>query len=542
MLTAIARSMRFKLILTTLLSGSLLVAVLMLSLWHLDRSEDRFLGFIDRDARAMTLLQGALADGLLAGIAIRNKIFNPDLPQSRQVTEAAIARVDASLAALRPLYAGHAELASELQALDNAWQKNRQEKLRVLELAEQGALSEAQTHLTTVEHKGWFAIRNGLQALMTKQDEITAGTRSAVIGEGQRALWQTLVLVVLAMAASLVIAWWLSGKLSRGIRSALDAMNQIAGADADLSHRLRVDSQDEVGQFAASFNTFMDQLQQLVREVRATAGELTQGVAQLGQASVSATDNIHEQREKTELAAVAMNQMTSSVQEVARHADATADAGREAGKASSRGQEEVRHTLSGIEALASGVDDSAGSIRQLVSDSERVSQVLDVIMEIADQINLLALNAAIEAARAGEQGRGFAVVADEVRSLAGRTQSSTSEIRDILDHWRQSIQAASKRMDTVAERSDKTRHQAALAGEALALIQSAVDHIESMTVQIASAAGEQSNVAASINQQLTAIDQLAQHSDQSARDTAQIGHQLQEQAQRLQSLIQRFRL
>jgi methyl-accepting chemotaxis protein len=542
MLTAIARSMRLKLILSTLISGSLLVVVLLLALWHLDRSEARFLGYIDRDARAMTLLQGALADGLLAGIAVRNKIFNPDLPQSRTVTEAAIGRVDKALAELKPLYADQPALATELSGLAGAWQQNRQEKLQVLTLAEQGRLDQAQLHLTTVEHKGWFAIRNGLQALMEKQDEITLSTRAAVLEEGRQALWQTLGLTLVALLTSLVLAWWLSGKLARGISRALEAMNQIAGADADLSHRLQVESQDEVGRFAASFNTFMDQLQQLVKEVRTTTTELTQGVDQLSRASESSTQSIHEQREKTELAATAMNEMTSSVQEVARHAGATAEAGREAGKASEKGQDEVRHTLDGIERLATGVDDSAEGIRQLVSDSERVGQVLNVIIEIAEQTNLLALNAAIEAARAGDQGRGFAVVADEVRALAARTHSSTTEIRDILDHWRASIQTASGQMDTVSERSGKTRSQAALAGEALQMIQGAVDHIESMTVQIASAAEEQSLVAEDINQQLAAIDQLAEQSDHAARDTSHIGEQLKQRAQRLQQLIGRFRV
>lgn len=542
MLTAIARSMRLKLILSTLISGSLLVVVLLLALWHLDRSEARFLGYIDRDARAMTLLQGALADGLLAGIAVRNKIFNPDLPQSRTVTEAAIGRVDKALAELKPLYADQPALATELSGLAGAWQQNRQEKLQVLTLAEQGRLDQAQLHLTTVEHKGWFAIRNGLQALMEKQDEITLSTRAAVLEEGRQALWQTLVLTLVALLTSLVLAWWLSGKLARGISRALEAMNQIAGADADLSHRLQVESQDEVGRFAASFNTFMDQLQQLVKEVRTTTTELTQGVDQLSRASESSTQSTHEQREKTELAATAMNEMTSSVQEVARHAGATAEAGREAGKASEKGQDEVRHTLDGIERLATGVDDSAEGIRQLVSDSERVGQVLNVIIEIAEQTNLLALNAAIEAARAGDQGRGFAVVADEVRALAARTHSSTTEIRDILDHWRASIQTASGQMDTVSERSGKTRSQAALAGEALQMIQGAVDHIESMTVQIASAAEEQSLVAEDINQQLAAIDQLAEQSDHAARDTSHIGEQLKQRAQRLQQLIGRFRV
>lgn len=542
MLAMISRSIRMKLVLTTFISGSLLVAVLLLALWHLDRSESRFLAYMDRDARAMTLLQGALADGLLSGIAIRNKIFNPDLPQSRQVTEGAIKRVDTALTELSQLYPDEGELTRELQSLISAWQQNRVEKLQVLTLTEQGQIDAALEHLTTVEHKGWFAIRNGLQALMKKQEEISQVTREAVLAEGQQALWQTLLMSLAAMVFSMLLAWWLSGKISRGISHALKAMNQIAGADADLSQRLTVESSDEVGRFAVSFNAFMDQLQKLVIEVRNTTSELSQGVERLSDASTSSTNSIHEQRQKTELAATAMNQMTSSVQEVAHHASDTAQAGREAGKASAKGQTEVRHTLEGIEHLAKGVDESAEGIRQLVTDSDRVGQVLDVIIGIAEQTNLLALNAAIEAARAGDQGRGFAVVADEVRALAARTHSSSAEIREILEHWHASIQTASSQMETVSSRSSKTSHQAGLAGESLGLIQQAVDQIESMTIQIASAAEEQSLVAEDINQQLVAIDQLAEQSDRAARDTSHIGQQLLSQAQQLQGLMARFRV
>ncbi|MBR9827411.1 MAG: methyl-accepting chemotaxis protein [Oceanospirillales bacterium] len=542
MLSALARSMRIKLVLSTLVSSSLLVIVLIMALIHLDRSETRFLGYIDHDARAMSLLQSALADGLLSGIAIRNKVFNPALTQTRKVTEGAIGRVDAALADLKQLYQDQPAMAAELQTLATAWQQNRAEKLQVLELAEQGRLEVASTHLMEVEHKGWFAIRNGLQALMAQQDEIRETTRTDVLAGSQAALWQTLMLTVLALICSLLLTGWLSGKLSQGVRQALAAMQQIAGADADLSHRLNVSSRDEVGQFAASFNLFMDQLQQLVTEIRTTATQLNQGVEQLGQASASSMNSIHKQRKQTELAATAMNQMSCSVQEVAQHAGATADAGHEAGKASTRGQHEVRATLSGIEQLAAGVDESTTGIRQLVSDSERVSKVLDVIIDIAGQTNLLALNAAIEAARAGEQGRGFAVVADEVRALAGRTHSSTAEIRGILDHWRSSIQIASERMEAVSKHSTHTRTQASLTGEALEMIQGAVDHIESMTIQIASAAEEQSLVAEDINQQLAAIDQLAEHSDKAAHETATIGQALQVQTRGLQTLIKRFRI
>src|SRR5690606_31968978 len=145
------------------------------------------------------------------------------------------------------------------------------------------------------------------------------------------------------------------------------------------------------------------------------------------------TQGIHNQQTETDQVATAMNEMTATVQEVARNAQQAPDAAHRATNEASAGKRVVSQTIDAIDTLANEVQKAADVIHTLEIDSGNIGGILDVIRGIAEQTNLLALNAAIEAARAGEQGRGFAVVADEVRTLASRTQSSTQEIQQMIE-------------------------------------------------------------------------------------------------------------
>nr|WP_279626100.1 methyl-accepting chemotaxis protein [Shewanella morhuae] len=234
--------------------------------------------------------------------------------------------------------------------------------------------------------------------------------------------------------------------------------------------------------------------------------------------------------------------MAATVQEVAQNATDAADAANHADESTEQGKLVVQKVVATINILAEEIANAANAIDDLERNTTEIDSVLIVIRNIADQTNLLALNAAIEAARAGEQGRGFAVVADEVRTLASRTQTSTSEIQQMIEVLQQKAKSTVAAMKTSTTTTQNCVEQVHQAGEALEAITHAVSTISQMNIQIASAANEQCAVSAEINQNVNNINDIANSSTQAAQQTAQAGDELAQLSARLQTLIAQFRI
>jgi len=323
------------------------------------------------------------------------------------------------------------------------------------------------------------------------------------------------------------------------IRANLDDM---AAGDGNLTHRLPVSSEDELGELATSFNRFVDKIHGLVRQVADTTTQLSSLVGAVASQAQRSEQAMEGQRQETDQVATAINQMSAASQEVAESAQRAAEAARETDQQGQAAKRVVEQSSERIHDLVGELRSSGTSLENLRQDVQGIVGVLEVIRSIADQTNLLALNAAIEAARAGEAGRGFAVVADEVRALASRTQQSTGEIQGMIDRLQSATSQSVDAMQRAGEIGEDTRARAAEAGASLEAISALIATINSMNAQIASAAEEQTAVAEEINrsvQQIAAgVDGVAGEAAQGARTS----RELDQLGVRLQRLVEQFHI
>jgi methyl-accepting chemotaxis protein len=393
----------------------------------------------------------------------------------------------------------------------------------------------------------WMQFFDEITAGIDKTVELQNGVLSLLDEQLQARLGQNqmqMVLLVVALLAVFVLIVYLYSGFYVSIRSTLKrlglVMNQVAGGDMTVS--VKTDSQDELGELGSLFNGTVKKVRELIERVGQTVTEVERQSERVEHVSAESNKAVTGQRSQIDLIATAMNELSATAQEVASSAAAAVGSAQSVNDETVTGRALVESQVGSIQRLAGEIDQSVAVINQLASDSQSISQVLDVIKGIAEQTNLLALNAAIEAARAGEQGRGFAVVADEVRNLAKRTQQSTAEIEAMIARLQNGVGAAVKTMNTSHQMADSTVSESGKVQQALENILSAVGMIVDQNQQIATAAEEQTAVAHDIDQNIVQISQAGELTAEGAGQTEQASRELSAQVSRLKQLIGAFRV
>jgi len=345
----------------------------------------------------------------------------------------------------------------------------------------------------------------------------------------------TLVLILSVLAISWLISVLL-GPLSR----VSQALARIADGNGDLTQRISVDTQDEVGVLADSFNRFVGSQHQLISHIRQLANQLDQDAERSLVTTQSSVAELLRQQQEVAMVATAVTEMASATNEIAANAENTATAAQQSAESSFQGKELVNKTRSSINSLADEVTQATEVIEDLSRHAQSISSILGTIQGIAEQTNLLALNAAIEAARAGEQGRGFAVVADEVRVLSRRTQDSTQEVHETIETLQRTTAKAVSLMESSQMLAGNSVEDANAAAKALEEITQAVHIISDMAGQIATAAEEQTQVTGEITQNTVAIKDITDEITEAAKSDLTQAQGLKARANDLNAQVATF--
>ncbi|BBH44372.1 chemotaxis transducer [Pseudomonas sp. KU43P] len=357
---------------------------------------------------------------------------------------------------------------------------------------------------------------------------------------GEQRGWMIALVAVLAGVFALIV--YLYGGFYVSIRATLRnlgcAMEKVAAGDMTVSFQAH--SRDELGDLGRDFTETVQRIRGLIDQVGRTVVAVEEQAGQVLAVSTRSNQAVSGQREQIEQVATAMNQMSATVQEVARSAALAADGAQQVNHESANGRSLVQSQQGSIGRLASEIDQTVLAINQLATDSQTIGQVLEVIRSIAEQTNLLALNAAIEAARAGEQGRGFAVVADEVRTLARRTQDSTAQIAQMIQRLQDGVGAAVRAMGSSHQMAAVTVDEARQVQQALGNILGAVGGIVEQNQQIAAAVEQQTAVAHDIDRNIVAINRAAHDTTQGACQTEDASRALSQQVLELKRVIGAF--
>lgn len=381
------------------------------------------------------------------------------------------------------------------------------------------------------------AVNHDMENIITLIDSYVENANKEQTNNLNKNLITSAVIAAIAVIFGIIVSLLITNHIVSALKKVVRRAELIA--QGDLSQSLQATNhtkkfeKNEISQLEVTIDKLSLQLSNIIHDVSSSSQKLTQAANNLSDETRNSSQMVDEQQRETTQISHSVDEIRATAIHISESTSNASTAAHEAEIAAEQGHTIVKHTIDNIENLASEIDSASKTINQLDTDTSDISEILNVILNIAEQTNLLALNAAIEAARAGEQGRGFAVVADEVRQLAQNTQGATQQIEAMITKLQSGANHAVKVMQTSHTISNNVVEAVKEEESSLREINQSVSKIRQMNDSISATAEEQSTVTSEVNNNVINIANIAEKSvasihsiDNSATVVADLANQL----------------
>jgi methyl-accepting chemotaxis protein len=354
-----------------------------------------------------------------------------------------------------------------------------------------------------------------------------AGERAKIDASNHRTTRLVSWGVPVVIALTFIIFYLLSGMITRPFRQAQVFFQAVV--DGNLTGRMEVRSDNEVGRLGSALNQMVEWLKNQADQVLEGIGVLTASASEIATAGAQLAASTSRSSSAVTETTTTVEQVRQAAQVAGEQAKTVAKNSRHAVEISNSGRQATEDTVRGINQIKEQMESIADTVLKLNEQSEAIEEIIAAVKDLADQSNLLAVNASIEAARAGDHGKGFAVVAQEIKTLADQSKDATEQVRSMLDDTRKWVRAVVMATEQGGKAVDAGVRQSVLAGEA----------IQALTESVAASSQAASVIEASSEQQIVGVDQVAiaiSSIDEAIRSNVEAASQLEGAAARLKDL------